>query len=165
METVTNKAAEGAEANETNAAKRYRAAEGVERLLMLIFFTSFILLVLSQAALTDPSIRAAFNRDASDGAVLGSEAYLFEPCKMELKLYNAEYCPELRVMVNGDEREAFWSDTILLELKKGDVVELDASKLLISADIQITAVSGNISELLGKSYTVSGGIVKVAIVV
>lgn len=161
METVANKTAEGAEKNETI---KHRAAELVERLLKLTFLISFIVLILSQAVLTDPSIRAAFNKDASDGAALGSEAYLFEPCKMELKLNNIEYCPELKVMVNGDETEAFFNDTVLLELKEGDVIELDASMLLISADVQITAVTSNISELLGRTFSVSGGIVKVAVV-
>jgi hypothetical protein len=136
-------------------------AEGVEKLLKRVFLAFFILLVISQAVLTDPSIRSFYSKETIDGVTLGSEAYLFGPCKMELKLKDPGYCPDLKVLVNGDEAGAFFTDTILLELKDGDVVELDASRLLVTAEVQITAVSSNIPELLGRSFEVAGGIVKV----
>lgn len=150
------------EDKESMVKRKGSATEGIERLLKCIFLISFISLVLSQALLTDPSVRAFFSKEASDGVPLENEAYLFEPCKMELKLNDIEYCPELKVMVNGDEVGDFSSDTLLLELKDGDIVELDASKLLISANVQISAVTSNIEELLGRSFTVTGGIVRIA---
>ncbi|NLK88136.1 MAG: hypothetical protein GX279_11715 [Clostridiaceae bacterium] len=158
MDTNTTETAKNTEMKKVQG----KLAEGVERLLKSLFLTFFILLVLSQAVLTDPAVRAYNNKETIDGVSLGSEAYLFEPSKMELTLSNISYCPELKVMVNGDVAGAFFTDTILLELKEGDVVELDATRLLVTADVQITAVSSNKSELLGRSFEVGGGIVKVA---
>lgn len=141
-----------------------RMFQVIERLLKGAFLAFFILLVISQAVLTDPSIRSYLNREEIDGVSMGSEAYLFEPCKMELKLNSSDYCPELRVMVNGEEAGAFSESTILLELKAGDVVELDASRLLLTAEVRITAVSSNIADLLGRSFEAADGIVKIAVV-
>jgi hypothetical protein len=139
-------------------------AEAAERLLKRACLVFFILLVLSQAVLTDPSVRTHLNKETIDGVSLGTEAYLYEPCKIELKLSNGGYCPELRVMVNGEEEGAFFGDSILLDLKQGDVVELDASRLLIPTQVEITAVTSNIPQLLGRSFKAASGIVKIAVV-
>lgn len=45
-----------------------------------------------------------------------------------------------------------------MELKDGDTVELDASSVLVLAMVQISAVSENISDTLGKTISVSDGI-------
>ncbi len=136
-------------------------AEKAERVLKWACLFFFVLLIVSQAIMMLPSVRPFYEKEALDGVSLGSEAYLYEPCKIELKLIDKEDCPELKVLVNGEEAGAFLSDTLLLELKEGDVVELDASELLIKAEVQVTAVSSNLSALLGKSFEVSGGIIKV----
>jgi hypothetical protein len=98
------------------------------------------------------------------GEPLGVEAFLFKTCKMELRLTNIENCPDLKVLVNGQERDSFKNRTVLLELKDGDVVELDSSLILAPANVQINAVSRNIGSLLGNSVMVTDGIVLIAYV-
>jgi hypothetical protein len=151
------------EANESNEKKEISnvPAERIESILKGACLVFFILLVISQAMMTIPSFRAYSGREVLEGTALGSEAYLFGTCKMELKLSNMEYCPELKVLVNGEEAGAFWEDTIMLELKEGDVVELDASKLLVKAEVRVTAVSSSLADLLGRSFEVYGGLVRV----
>ncbi len=160
MDTKVNESTD----SQTQGNKKTKVAQTIERLLKWLFLASFILLILAQSLLTYPSIRSLFNKEAADGEPLGYETYLFEPCKLELKLNNIEYCPDIKVMVNGDEICDFSNDTIILDLKPGDVVELDASRLLIHADVVISAVSSNLTELLGRSFAVTGGIVHIATV-
>lgn len=159
MDTIVNEIVKSKKENE---GKQIKAVNGLEKLLKWSFLASFILLVLAQALLTDPSIRNLVNKEAVDGIALENVVYLVEQYKVELRLKDIAYCPELRVLINGDEVGNFSTDTMLLYLKDGDVVELDASRLLLSINVQISGVSGNIEELLGKSFTVSGGIVKIA---
>ncbi len=140
-----------------------RALDAVEGFLKAAFLAAFILLIAAQIFLIDPDVRSSLNTESADGESLGKEAHLIEPCKMELKLINMQYCPELRVLVNGDSVGAFENNAILLELKDGDVVELDANDMLVFAEVQISAVSRNISYLLGRTLTAADGIIPAAI--
>jgi len=143
---------------------RQETADKVEAILKAAFLAAFALLITVQVILTLPGARNSINKEAVDGEPLGKQVYLVEPCKMELRLVNMEYCPELKVLVNGDEADAFSTDTVLLELSDGDVVELDASKMLLSARVQVSAVSRNIKHLLGITVDAADGIVPVAVV-
>ncbi len=127
------------------------------------FLTVFIILIAAQTALLSPSVRSSVSEHYYiEGEPLREEAYLFVPCSMELKLINIDSCPDLKVLVNGMEREAFESNTVLLKLKDGDVVELDSSSVLVLAIVQISAVSENIGGILGKTISVTDGITPVA---
>lgn len=125
------------------------------------FLTFFIVLAAAQTALLYPSVRSSVSDYYIEGEPLAAEAYLFIPCKMELKLINMSQCADIKVLVNGNERAAFESNTILLELKDRDVVELDASNAPVLAKVQVTAVSENIEGVLGKIITASQGITSV----
>lgn len=134
-----------------------------ERIIFAVFLTAFIITAASQAVLFSPHTRASvIENHYIDGEPLREEAYLFVPCRMELKLADAESCPELKVLVNGVEKGSFEQNTILLELKDGDVVELDAEYLFEPVQVRISAVTGNIKSLLGKSIRASDGITPVA---
>ena len=80
----------------------------------------------------------------------------------ELKLDGMAGRPELKVLVNGAEAGNFSNGAVLLELKEGDVVELDASGLLVHTEVQISAVSRNLAHLLGRTVAADDGIVPVA---
>lgn len=160
MKTVVN---EQAESNVQAENKRLETVDKVEGILKTAFLISFALLMAVQVILTVPEVRSSLNREALDGIPLGKQAYLVEPCKMELRLLNMENCPQLKVLVNGEEADAFNSDTVLLELRDGDVVELDASSMLIQARVQISAVSRNIIHLLGITVDAADGLIPVAV--
>ncbi len=133
-----------------------------EVLLMRACIITLAMLVISQAVLFEPSVRTAFFNEGADGEPLGSEAYFFVPCRMELSLSNMDECPELKILVNGVIVDSFQGKSVLLDLKEGDVVELDASEVLVMPTVQISAASRNIEDLLGKKISAAKGIVPVA---
>lgn len=135
----------------------------LEHYLLGGFLISFIILIIAQGVLLKPlSRQPVHEKEFFQGEPLLREAYLYKHCKMELKLKNIDTCPELKVLVNGDEYTEFSNKTILLNLKSGDVVELDASNVLVLATIQISGVSENISRYLGKTFDISDGITFIA---
>jgi hypothetical protein len=126
--------------------------------------TLLIFMIAVQTAMADPRLRPLAFHENYDGVSLGKEAYLFTPCKMVLKLINMEECPDLKVLVNGVERYSFKEREVALDLKDGDVIELDAGKVVVLAKVRINAVSLNIKNLLGRTVQASHGIVHVATV-
>jgi len=150
-------------ADKTDEDARTTAGERFEWLMFKALFVAFIMLIASQAALANLSIRSSVSDNYYiEGEPLCSEAYLFIPCKMELKLINVETCPNLKVLVNGVNTATFNNNRILLELKEGDVVELDGSSVLTLPVVQISAVSENLGSILGKTISVADGITFVA---
>jgi hypothetical protein len=146
---------------------RKNEKSGGQRYDIFLFKAGVIVLVLmiaAQVTVASPIIRSHNFYENYEGEPLGKEAYLFSPCKMELKLINLEKCPELKVLVNGVERCSFEKREIRLNLKDGDVIELDAGKVIVLAKVRINAVSLNIESLLGKTVTASHGILPVAVV-
>ena len=148
--------------NKAEKTETQTISEKIERLLLRTVLTVFMLLVAVQIALLNPSVRNATANDPIEGELLGTEVFLYVPCKMELKLMNIDNCPDLKVLVNGAERDAFEDNSVLLDLKDGDVVELDASTVLVVARVQVSAVSENIADILGKTISVTDGISLVA---
>lgn len=138
-----------------------KGAERFEWFMFKAFLTVFIILIAAQAALLNPSVKSSISDYYIEGEPLGAEAYLFVPSRMELKLININNCPDLKVLVNGMEKGAFENNTILLDLKDGDVVELDASGVFVLAKVQISAVSENIKDILGKTISITDGITTV----
>lgn len=136
-----------------------------EGFLLKAAIIAVLVLVAVQAAFFNPVFKAVvLNGNKLEGELLKSEAYFFIPCKMELKLINMDHCPDLEVLINGEKSAAFNDNTVVLELKDGDVVELDAGSVLEEAVVQVSAVSSNISGFLGKTMTVTDGIDLVALV-
>lgn len=133
-----------------------------ENFLICIGFAVLFIMIAVQAAMVLPGTRTAFFHEKMEGNPLSAEVYLFVPCKMELQLTNMGQCLDLKVLVNGEERDSFREKSLLLELKDGDVVQLDGSNVPVLAQVQISAVSRNISELLGKAVVVTDGIITVA---
>lgn len=143
--------------------KLKRIIERFDCYLINASIIAFIFLIIAQAVnLRLPAMKAEADSSFYEGTPLMEEVYLYTPCKMELKLTNIESCPELKVIVNGAEFAGFSGKTVLLDLKNGDVVELDASGILVLANVQISGVSENIKEHLGKSFVVSDGITLIA---
>lgn len=147
----------------TGGKKKPLLCDRVERITRNIFIIVFALFITIQAILTNDGMRGMLVREPLDGEPIGDEVFLYEKCTMELKLVGKPDCPELKVLVNGVEAGAFHDSRVVLELKEGDVVELDASRLLVHAEVQISAVSRNLAHLLGRTVTAANGIVPVAV--
>jgi len=133
-----------------------------EWLMFRAVLTTLIILIAAQTALLNPSVRSNISDYYIEGDPLMSEAYLFVPCKMELKLMDMDKCQDLKVLVNGVERASFESNAILLELKDCDIVEFDACSAPVLSKVQVTAVSENINGILGRIITPAEGITLVA---
>lgn len=131
----------------------------IELILKKACVIALAVLVISQAVLSMPSVRSTFFNEGADGEPLGSEAYVFVPCRLELSLTNMDACPELKILVNGEAVDSFQGKKVLLDIKDGDVVEFDASEVLVLPAVQISAASRNIEYLLGKTVKAAGGIV------
>lgn len=155
------------EARESEKEKRINKLQkiGVKRfdyLLIGIGFTVLVIMITVQAAMVHPDFRATYFYEQIEGDPLSAEVFLFIPCKMELTLTNMSQCLDMKVLVNGEEKESFKEKVLLLELKDGDVVQLDGTNVPVLAQVQISAVSQNIQGLLGKTVTVTDGITTVA---
>lgn len=138
------------------------AIKRFENSLIYIGFSVLFIMIAAQAAMVYPGIRTAFFYEQMEGNPLSAEVFLFVPCKMELSLTNMGQCLDMKVMVNGEERDSFREKSLLLDLKDGDVVQLDGTNVPVLAQVQISAVSRNISGLLGKTVVVTEGIITVA---
>lgn len=99
-----------------------------------------------------------------EGVPLEHQAYIFDPCTLELSLINKDSSRNLSVLVNGTETAVFNKRNIILSLKEGDVVELDASGLVEAVTVQAVYTSENIKSLLGKEVNVFDGIVRFAVI-
>lgn len=126
-------------------------------IIIKVFPAVFLTMIAAQAIIINSANELYISDYHIKGEPLGYSAYLYEPCRLELRLINLDKCPDLKVLVNGEERASFETKSVLIELKDGDVVEIDASCALVLATVQISAVSGNISGLLGQIvHTVDG---------
>lgn len=150
-----------------NKRRRKKAGTGIcgimEKTLISLFIVVFVSFITVQAVLTNAGMRSLLVREPLEGEPLGDEVFLFETCRMELKLVGMKECPDLKVLVNGTEAEDFRNGSVLLELRDGDAVELDASRLLVYTEVQVSAASRNLAHLLGKTVPVTGGIAQVTV--
>lgn len=140
-------------------------ADRFERFLVRACLAFFIILVFAQAALTNPVVRLYLFHDYLEGEPLGSEKTLYTACKMELSLIDRNYCSDLKILVNGDERDSFKERSVMLNVKEGDIVELYGSNLSGTARVGVTAASEKIAGMLGKTVIVTDGITHVARIV
>jgi len=135
-----------------------------ENIFICIGFAVFFLMIAVQVAMMHPAIKSVFFYEQIEGSPLSAEVCFFNSCKMELMLTNLSKCPDMKVLVNGEQRGSFEDRTVLLDLKDGDVVQLDGCNVPVLAQVQISAVSRRNQNLLGKKVAVSGGIITVATV-
>lgn len=135
-----------------------------ERVLYIAFLSVFVLLLGTQAILINPNIRSAVTiSDDMKGTPLGAEEFLYSEGTMELKLLDGSSIPELKVLVNGEERACFSENIVTISLIDGDVVEIDGSGVGGPAEVAVSSVSSNMdSSYVGLKLQVEGNIKKVA---
>lgn len=133
-----------------------------ERLLFISFIVTFILLIFVQAALMSPSVRTFMSvNNGYEGVPLGPEEYLYKEGQLELETSETENAGELKILINGDEAAAFTSKNISINVKDGDVVEIDGSTVQESVEVGITSKSTNItSDCIGKRIRVKSNVKK-----
>lgn len=148
--------------SDKNKKTRQRRPINLERFLFKAFLAVFVILLGVQAALLNPSIRSAVTVEQGlAGSPLGAEENLYNEGSIEIKLDNMESNSAVRVLVNGEERADFESDSVILNVIEGDVIEIDASDASDSVEVTVSALSSNFDqECLGKNFQVEGKVLK-----
>ncbi len=127
-----------------------------ERVLFLSFVFTFCLMILVQTALTNSSVRdfLAVNTDM-EGSPLEREMYLYNEGTIRIGLTGESENSDIKILVNGDEAAVFSSRILELNVKDGDVIEVDGSRFKSTAEVEILSKSDNISTpCLGKKVKV-----------
>lgn len=117
-----------------------------DRILFVIFAVTFSTLLISQTAFLFPSIRLAFvNQNLIEGSIMADEEYLYSKGAIELKLLYLGSCPDLRILLNGEDIGNFTENIVRLDVIDGDVIEIDSSEAIGDTSITITPITNNIS--------------------
>ena len=154
-ESMSNSKNEADSLNE----KKYIA---FEKIMHVGFFTVFLVLIIVQAAIFIPSIKpSVIDENSRIGVPIGREEYLYKEGSMVLTLIDFEKYPALRVMVNGEEKASFETNTVDISVCDGDVVELDGSMTNANSTVKVTSASSGIEDgILGKSFVVGKEVIK-----
>jgi len=126
--------------------KRRETGYRIEKILYITFIVTFFLMVVVQAAILNPDIRTflAIN-DELEGAPLSAEEFLYNKGTLVLKLSYGEINENLKVLVNGDEVARFNTGSISINVKDGDIVEIDASEVQDDTEVIVASQSDNIN--------------------
>lgn len=135
----------------------------IERMLFFLFITTFSLLVIVQAALTNPSVRTFLTSENElEGAPMEVEEFLYSEGTVSLKLMDKEADPDMRVLVNGETVAVFNTNIVEVDVKDGDVVEVDGSSSFNEVEVEIVDKSANVAtECVGETVNIKSNIKKV----
>ena len=128
--------------------------ETYENLVFKVLFVCFVVLVTAQETLAIPTVRQKLNlNDKSIGTPLQQDEYLYNQGQLTLSIMDGNADPMVKILVNGDEVAFFENSSMAINVKEGDVVELDASSSPIEHLIKITSVTSNIENRCMGAYT------------
>lgn len=117
-----------------------------ENLLFSICIICFIALVIIQIIFMVPSVREYLNlTDKSIGVPLGEDEYLYGRGQITLKMNGTQPDPEVQVLINGDTVQKFDNLLMNIEVKDGDVIEIDGTQSSSGHIITVDEISSNIS--------------------
>ena len=124
--------------------KKIFSAYIFEKILFSTFVFVFISLIIVQAAMTNPNVRAVLvSENSLEGNPLQNEEYLYKRGEIFISLKSEDKNKKVKVLLNGDTVAAFTSNIIKLYVKDGDVVEID-STMADNAEVEIISASSNI---------------------
>ncbi|HHV60365.1 MAG TPA: hypothetical protein GXX49_08815 [Clostridiaceae bacterium] len=134
--------------------------EKIERSLTGFFIVFFLILMLVQIVFHFPGLSSVFlkNRDM-EGALLGVEEYLYEEGELVVEILGEESREDIHVLLNGSFAGSFDNKFVVLKVKNGDIVEIDASSSGEGKIVAIRKVSENLdSALLSKQVATKKGV-------
>ncbi len=115
----------------------------------ILFKTSLILffvLISVQIILVIPSVREKLNlTDKSIGSPLSNDEYLYNQGQVMIRLVSEEPDPTVKILVNGDEVAIFENIKMSINVKNGDVIEIDGSESVTGHIIRVESLSSNIN--------------------
>lgn len=126
--------------------RRTMKSQGFERVLFFLFVITFTIMIIVQATLMNPAIRASLSmNDELEGKPLGLEEFLYSEGIIRLSLLSEGRNPDIKVLVNGEVVGSFFVPSIEITVKDGDVVEIDGSSVADEFEVAILPVTENIA--------------------
>lgn len=117
----------------------------IENGIFLACILCFILLILVQTVLIIPNARNNLNlSDKSIGVPLNSDEYLYNQGQITIKMLGDDPDPMVRILINGDVVAMFENTSMNINVKDGDVIEIDGSQSLIGHIVKVESISTNI---------------------
>lgn len=145
--------------NKKGKNKRSRSGNPWERFLFLCCVGTFSALILFQVGLANPYTRTFLSAGKElEGTPLETEEFLYNEGKLSLGLVGEDRNQDVKVLVNGDEVSAFSYGLVEINVKDGDVVEIDGSKTRSTSEVEVLSKSDNVStQCVGKRVKVGSG--------
>lgn len=123
-----------------------------ENLLFTVSIVFFVLLIAIQIILVIPSAREYLNlTDKSIGVPLGKDEYLYGQGQITIKMSGSQPDTAVQILVNGDTVGKFDNLLMNIEVKDGDVIEIDGTQSTSGHIITVEAFSSNISSTCSNS--------------
>ena len=146
--------------------KKKNSKISFEKTLFISFIIMFTILIITQTALMSPNIENYISVDNQyERSSLGAEEFLYKRGEVSLQLQNMDSDDKLKVLINGEVIGAFVNKTLSLNVRDGDVIELDASDISTMDEVKIISKSDNIiSDILNKEIKVLTGVKKLTII-
>ena len=118
----------------------------LENLLFGTCILCFLVLIIVQIILAVPSFRNTLHlNDKSIGLPLKGDEYLYTQGQMTLKILGEDPDPMLKILVNGDKVAQFDSTEAIINVRDGDVIEIDGSQSLVEHVVKVESITTNIN--------------------
>ncbi len=118
----------------------------LENILFSTCILCFLILIIVQVILAVPSFRNTLHlTDKSIGLPLNGDEYLYTQGQMTLKMIGEEPDPMLKILVNGDNIAQFDTTEMIINVRDGDVVEIDGSQSLVGHIVKVESITTNIN--------------------
>jgi hypothetical protein len=148
--------------------KRIRKGKepSIERFLTTAFLTAFVIMILAQAALMSPVVRAFLSVDNElEGRPLGLEEYLYSEGFIVLEIIGSDSKGDVKVLVNGIETERFSESRLMITVREGDIIEIDGTDAKQDVEVRIAEKSENVSQqCLNKSVRTKSDVRRLTII-
>jgi len=133
-----------------------------EKTLFIILIINIGILIVIQIAHSIPQVgNVLISKDNTDGAILGTEEYLFKKGYIVLKIDDMTHNENPRVLINGDEVAVFDSSTIKVNITHGDIVEIDNNLSGTEIKVSVILKSNNVAnDCINNSILIGHGIYK-----
>lgn len=117
-----------------------------EGLLFKACIVFFCILITIQLIFAIPFFRSRLNlTDKSIGVPLNNDEYLYNQGQVTLELIAESPDPTVKILVNGDEVATFESLEMPLNVKDGDVIEIDGSNSTSGHIVRVGETSSNVN--------------------
>lgn len=134
-----------------------------ERILVVSFLVFFVLFVMAQIILVIPGLTINMKLNMqTEGVPLKSEEYLFRHGELTLKLLGKSTGKDVKILINGDEKDSFENIEKTIKVKNGDVIEIDNTGINDYVEVAIVSKSKNIETgYIGQKFRIKSEVKRI----